>query len=69
MERTLLPSPVETVKPGNPWGLPKVDVPVVPSLLSVMDEELAREIDQNEGMDAWNTTPVEAQVEGMAKFK
>ncbi|XP_028405145.1 serine/threonine-protein kinase RIO3-like [Dendronephthya gigantea] len=63
MESSLLPSPVETVKPGNPWGLSKVNVPVVPSLLSVMDEELAREIDRNEGVEAWNKTPVEAQVE------
>ena len=55
-------SPVETVKPTNPWGSSKVNAP---SLLSVMDEELAREIDQNEGFSSWENKHVESQIEGM----
>ncbi len=55
-------SPVEAVKSRNPWGLSKANVP---SLLSVMDEELAREIDKNEGFANWENKNVESQVEGM----
>ena len=53
-------SPVETVKPKNPWGSSKVSAP---SLLSVMDEELAREINQNEGFLSWENKHVESQIE------
>jgi hypothetical protein len=57
-------SPVEAVKPRNPWGSSKVNVP---SLLSVMDEELAREIDKSEGFSSWEPKNIEQQVEGMKK--
>ena len=52
-------SPVEAQK--NPWGLSKMNVP---SLMSVMDEELAKEIDKNEGFSSWEETvgaPVECK--------
>lgn len=54
-------SPVDA--PKNPWGLSKVNVP---SLISVMDEELAKEINRNEGFidKAWDEV-VETKVEGM----
>ncbi|CAB3978071.1 Serine threonine- kinase RIO3 [Paramuricea clavata] len=53
-------SPVEAAKTRNPWGCSTVNVP---SLLSVMDEELAREMDQNERFSSWDNENVEPQVE------
>ena len=68
MESTVLTSvsPVEAGKVNNPWGCSKV---IVPSLVSVMDEELAKEIDRNERFPSWNHEQVQSPVEGTMLLK
>ena len=69
MESPVLTSvnPVEAVKPSNPWGSLNVNVS---SLATVMDEELARELDRNDGSSSWDhdNVPLDTQVEGRVKY-
>ena len=59
-------SPVEAVKVNNPWGCRKVSVP---SFVSVMDEQLAKEIDRSERFPSWDNEQVQSKVEGMSVIK
>ncbi|XP_046863792.1 serine/threonine-protein kinase RIO3-like isoform X2 [Xenia sp. Carnegie-2017] len=60
MESPVLTSSIKCGSPKNPWGCPNRET--APSLMTVMDEELAREMDKTE-IQMWDDKTVEKPVE------